>query len=59
MTVIYQSKLFFKQIGLLMTVFRQRSMVRLMKLHLIELIGPPEIHSKDANGSTYNNVVVQ
>ena len=57
MTVIYQSKLFFKQIGLLMTVFRQRSMVRLMKLHLIELIGPPEIHSKDANGSTYNNEV--
>ena len=49
MTVIYQSKLFFKQIGLLMTVFRQRS-----KLHLIELSGLPEIH-----GSTYNNEVVR
>ena len=56
MTVIYHRAVshFFKQIGLLMTVFRQRS-----KLNLIELIGLPEIHSKDANGSTYNNVAVR
>ena len=56
MTVIYHRAVshFFKQNGLLMTVFRQRS-----KPNLIELIGLPEIHSKDEYGSTYNNEVVR